>query len=267
MNSSKNYVWDAKDYAKNSQNQFQWAKELIPKLRLRGNEALLDVGCGDGKITVEIANFLPNGRVVGVDSSATMINLANNALPQKDYPNLTFLVIDARNLQFNCEFDRVFSNAALHWIIDQKTVLQGIGRALKPSGRALLQMGGKGNAQAVMGILDDLLVEEQWQGYFEGFMFPYSFLDSEEYSALLVQASLKPLRVELIPKTMKLNGAEGLAGWIRTTWLPYTERLPLEKRDAFIGEIVRRYLKDRPADDLDVVCLDMVRLEVEAIKP
>ena len=69
MNKSKSYDWDAKDYAKNSQNQFQWAQELIPKLKLVGNEALLDIGCGDGKITAEISKCLPEGRAVGIDSS------------------------------------------------------------------------------------------------------------------------------------------------------------------------------------------------------
>jgi len=84
------YNWNAQDYAKNSANQFQWAKELILKLKLRGNEAVLDIGCGDGKITAELARCLPNGRVVGVDSSEKMINLAKSTFQQKDYPNLSF---------------------------------------------------------------------------------------------------------------------------------------------------------------------------------
>jgi trans-aconitate 2-methyltransferase len=61
---ARNYAWDAKDYAKNSQNQYQWAKELIPKLKLKGNETLLDIGCGDGKITAELAKCIPNGLAV-----------------------------------------------------------------------------------------------------------------------------------------------------------------------------------------------------------
>ena len=72
------YAWDAKDYAKNSQNQFQWAQELIPKLKLRGNESLLDIGCGDGRITAEIAKCLPDGKAIGIDNSAQMINLAQS---------------------------------------------------------------------------------------------------------------------------------------------------------------------------------------------
>ena len=150
------YNWNAQDYAKNSQNQFQWAKELIPKLKLQGNEALLDIGCGDGKITAELARCLPDGWAVGVDSSEKMINLAQNTFPPKDYPNLTFQVMDARKLTFQSEFDMVFSNAALHWIVDQKAVLAGVQRSLKPGGRLLFQMAGKGNAKDIIGIIDEL---------------------------------------------------------------------------------------------------------------
>jgi trans-aconitate 2-methyltransferase len=267
MNRPKNYTWDAKDYAKNSTNQFQWAKELIPKLKLQGNEALLDIGCGDGKITAEISKCLQKGRAVGVDSSAQMINLAKTSFSKSQYSNLDFQVMDARKLSFHEEFDLIFSNAALHWIVDQKPVLEGVQRSLKPQGRILFQMGGKGNAQAVLGILDDLLIEKQWRDYFEGFTFPYAFCSREEYTAMLLEAGLKPLRVELFPKVMKLDGSEGLAGWIRTTWLPYTERLPIELRDGFVKEIVNRYLKNHPADTDDAVHLGMVRLEVEAYKP
>jgi len=262
----RNYAWDAKDYAKNSQNQYQWAKELIPKLKLTGNEALLDIGCGDGKITAELAKFIPNGLVVGIDSSAQMIKLSENTFPNRDYPNLSFQVMDTRKLIFQNEFD-IISNAALHWIVDQKPVLQGVHRSLKTGGRILFQMAGKGNAQAVLGILDDLLVEEPWKEFFEGFAFPYGFFSPEEYAEFLFEADLKPLRVELFSRDMKHAGEEGLAGWIRTTWLPYIERLPIEKRDKFVKEIVKRYIKNHPIDADGVVHLGMMRLEVEAYKP
>jgi trans-aconitate 2-methyltransferase len=266
MNSEKNYSWNASDYAKNSQNQFQWAKELIPKLRLQGNEYLLDIGCGDGKITAEISKCLPNGKAIGIDSSSQMINLAITSFTNEQYPNLNFQLMDARNLPFEEEFDLTFSNAALHWIPDQKAVLQGVQRSLKQQGRLLFQMAGKGNAQAVLKIFDELLVLPKWQRYFDGFAFPYAFLGSQEYRQLLVQVGLKPVRVDLFPREMKFPSAEGMAGWVRTTWLPFTERIPVEMRDDFVKEIVSRYLADYPADDEGVVHLDMMRLEVEAQK-
>jgi trans-aconitate methyltransferase len=261
------YNWNAQDYAKNSANQFQWAKELIPKLKLQGNETLLDIGCGDGKITAEIAKCLPSGRLVGVDSSEKMVNLAKSTFPSKDHANLSFQVMDARKLTFQSEFDRAFSNATLHWIIDQKDVLCGVQRSLKSGGRLLFQMAGKGNAKNVLSIIDELAAVETWKGFFENMTFPYGFYDPKEYKAFLHEAGLVAERVELFPKDMKFNGAEGLAGWVRTTWLPFTDKLPVELRPKFIELIVNRYLKEHPADAEGTVHVGMMRIEAEANKP
>jgi trans-aconitate 2-methyltransferase len=260
------YNWNAQDYAKNSQNQFQWAQELIPKLKLQGNEVLLDVGCGDGKITAELARFLPKGRAVGVDSSEKMIDLAKHAFPQNDYPNLSFRVMDARKLTFDCEFDVVFSNAALHWIVDQKAVLAGVQRSLKPNGRLLFQMAGKGNAKDILNLINELMDVEPWKGFFKGMSFPYGFYDPEEYNSLLHQAGLIADRVELFPKDMKHNGKEGLVGWVRTTWLPFTDRIPVELRSKFVELIVNRYLEKHSVDAAGIVHVGMMRIEVEAHK-
>jgi trans-aconitate methyltransferase len=261
------YNWNAQDYAKNSQNQFQWAKELIPKLKLQGNESLLDIGCGDGKITAELARCIPRGRAVGVDSSEKMIDLAKTAFPQKDYPNLCFQAMDARKLTFQSEFDLAFSNAALHWIIDQKAVLAGVQRSLKPGGRPLFQMAGKGNTKDILDLINELTTVEPWKGFFGHMTFPYGFYDPEEYNLFLYQAGLVAERVELFPKDMKFNDAEGLAGWIRTTWLPFTSKLPDELKSKFVDEIVNRYLKYHPSDVDGTVHVGMMRIEVEAHKP
>jgi trans-aconitate 2-methyltransferase len=266
-NKPKNYAWDAKDYAKNSQNQLQWAQELIPKLKLRGNEALQDVGCGDGKITAEIARCLPDGRAVGVDSSKEMITLAQKTFPKEDYPNLSFKVMDAKELCFQPEFDLAFSNAALHWIVDQNAVLAGVARSLKGGGRLLFQMAGKGNAQDILSIIDELSNVEPWKKYFSNMTFPYGFYNPQEYRQFLAAANLKAVRVELFCRDMKHQGKDGLAGWVRTTWLPFTDRLPETLKPKFVESIVNRYLALHPADDAGVVHVGMMRLEVEATKP
>jgi trans-aconitate methyltransferase len=261
------YNWNAQDYAKNSQNQFQWAQELIPKLKLQGNEALLDIGCGDGKITAELAKCLFKGRAVGVDSSIKMIDLAKKAFPQKNYPNLRFEIMDARKLTFKSEFDVIFSNAALHWIVDQKAVLASVQKSLKPGGRLLFQMAGKGNAKDILSLINELMTVEPWKDFFHNMTFPYGFYDPEEYTVYMRQAGLLAERVELFPKDMKFNGAEGLAGWVRTTWLPFTDRIPVELRPKFVELIVGRYLEGHPADAAGAVHVGMMRLEVEARKP
>jgi len=196
-----------------------------------------------------------------------MINMAKTSFPPQEYPNLSFQVMDARNLTFQSEFDLIFSNAALHWIVEQTSVLHGVYRSLKPSGRLLFQMAGEDNAKDIITILNEFINEQHWKQFFEGFTFPYRFYGPKKYTTLLRKAKLRPQRVELSPKDMKLVGTEGLAGWIRTTWLPYTEHLPPESRNKFVSEIVNRYIKDHPADEEGVVHLGMMRLEVEATKP
>lgn len=264
------YKWDAEDYHKSSAEQQKWAKELLSKLSLKGDESILDIGCGDGKITAEIANLLPHGLVVGIDNSEEMINFAKEKFPKEKYPNLTFILLDARNLinnEFNLlnKLDVVFSNAALHWVVDHLPVLEGIKKCLKPSGKILLQMGGKGNASEILEVIDSIKSnEEKWNKYFENFSFPYGFYDAEEYSRLLESVGLSVKKIELIPKDMVQIGKEGLAAWIRTTWLPYIQRVPENLRDEFINEIVTNYIETHPLDNEGFVHIKMMRLEVEA---
>jgi trans-aconitate 2-methyltransferase len=111
---SKLAKWNAADYAANSVVQQTWARELIAKLDLRGGEHILDVGCGDGKVTAEIARAVPRGSVTGVDASSQMIAFAKKTFPAKKFPNLKFQVMDARKIKFARQFDVIFSNAALH---------------------------------------------------------------------------------------------------------------------------------------------------------
>jgi len=162
----KKFQWDANDYAKNSSAQQKWARELITKLSLSGDESLLDIGCGDGKVTAELALNLKDGVVVGIDNSAEMIFLAKDNFPLSIYPNLSFFKQDARELSFNQEFDVVFSNAVLHWVLDHRPVLNGIYRAMKPNGRVLVQMGGKGNAASVINVVNKIIECREWQKNF-----------------------------------------------------------------------------------------------------
>ncbi len=97
--------------------------------------------------------------------------------------------------------------------------------------------------------------------------FPYGFYNAEEYTAFIKQAGLLAERVELFPKDMKFDGAEGLAGWVRTTWLPFTDRIPVELRPKFVELIVDRYIERHPMDNEGVVHVGMMRIEVEAHKP
>ena len=100
-------VWNAADYAANSSQQQAWGRELIAGLKLRGDERVLDVGCGDGKVTAEIARALPRGSTVGIDASPQMIEFARTTFPKEKVSNLEFRVMDARKIRFEPSFDLV----------------------------------------------------------------------------------------------------------------------------------------------------------------
>ena len=127
--------WDAADYARNSTAQLGWARELLDKLSLGGDEALLDIGCGDGKVSADLSRRLCSGSVLGIDSSAQMVTLARQSFPVSEYSNLSFASADARWLDFEARFDVVFSSATLHWIRGHGPVLAGIERSLKVGGQ------------------------------------------------------------------------------------------------------------------------------------
>jgi len=260
------YNWNARDYAEHSTAQQEWARELIAKLQLQGSESILDIGCGDGKVTAEIATAVPNGSVLGVDNSRSMVELAQKKYPADKFPNLNFQLADARNLPFKQQFKIVFSNAALHWVRNHLPVLDGIYNSLLPAGRILLQMGGRGNAAAIIAVLKDVINTTRWCPYFSDFEFPYGFHDAGDYKIWLEQAGFQSVRAELLPKDMLHEGKPGLAGWIRTTWLPYTQRIPEEQQEGFINDLVDKYILRYPPDNNGKIIVQMVRLEVEAAK-
>ena len=232
---------------------------------LKGSEKVLDLGCGDGKVTSEIATHLKTGSILGIDSSVNMIKLANKTFPQSTHPNLKFKVKDIQDLNYDSEFDLIFSNAALHWIKDHSNLLKSIQRSLKPGGRILIQMGGKGNGKEILDIGDELTEDPEWNTYFHDFSFPYGFYDAKTYKKWLEEAGLTALRVELISKVMDQNGIEGLKSWMRTVWLPYTQRIPENLQEKFIDDVAYRYIENHPIDLDGFVHVDMVRLEVEAL--
>ena len=188
--------WDPEDYARHSSAQLAWARELIAKYRRFGEpsllapdeaecapippdwgtfRAVLDVGCGDGKITAEFARALPDGFVLGVDSSPAFVDYAREHYPPSTHPNLRFEIMDARRLAYPRRFDLIFSNATLHWVDDHRAFLAGCARLLAPGGRLVLSCGGKGNAAAMVSVMDELIRKPRWERYFAAFVFPYHF--------------------------------------------------------------------------------------------
>jgi trans-aconitate methyltransferase len=258
--------WNAADYAANSVVQQYWARELIAKLDLRGDEHVLDVGCGDGKVTAEIARALPRGSVTGADASPQMIEFAKKTFPAETFRNLRFRVIDARKIKFGRQFDFIFSNAVLHWVDDHQAILRGAAAVLKSGGRLVVSCGGKGNAQDVFVALRPEMRLKRWREYFRKMPTPYFFYAPDDYKKWLPKFGFKVEKLKLAPKDATYQGAEGLATWLRTTWIPYVQRVPEIVREEFIAAVTQRYIVKHPPDPDGKVHVKMVRLEIDATK-
>lgn len=130
------FEFDGNRYQEASAHQKEWGNRLIDELDLSGGERILDLGCGDGALTARLARFVPHGQVIGIDSSAGMIDAAVNHRAD----NLSFALKDINDLDYADEFDVVFSNAALHWVKEHSSLLVNVHRSLKDGGIARLRM-------------------------------------------------------------------------------------------------------------------------------
>ena len=299
--------WNAAAYAANSSVQQSWAREIIAKLKLRGDEHILDVGCGDGKVTAELARAVPSGTVVGMDASAEMISFASKKFPALKIPNLKFQVCDARQITQALlpspassskeeragvrrqivsksklltpalspprgegvhapKFDLVFSNAALHWVDNHETILHGAASVLTPGGRLLISCGGKGNAHDVFLALRPEMRLKRWREFFRKMPLPYFFYAPGDYEKWLPKSGFKINSIMLAPKDVVYDGAKVFATWLRTTWLPFVQRVPENLREEFIAAVTQRYVAKHPAAGKNKIHVRMVRLEIDAAK-
>src|SRR5208337_5047618 len=226
---AKSAKWNPADYAAHSTVQQSWARELIARLSLRGDEHILDVGCGDGKVTAEITQAVPRGSVVGIDASAEMIAFAQKAFPPSAISNLAFQICDARKISLaalfpgapasrrrvpcvpagrrrsqthgggvkSASFDLVFSNAALHWVDDHEAILRGAASVLKPGGRLVVSCGGRGNAHDVFLALRPEMRLKRWRGFFRKLETPYFFYRPDDYEKWLPRFGFKTNNIKL----------------------------------------------------------------------
>jgi trans-aconitate 2-methyltransferase len=234
--------WNAQEYDRLSALQATMAAEVLALLRLKSNERVLDVGCGNGKVTAAIAERVPQGSVLGVDASADMISFAKEHWPA-GRPNLQFAVADARHLPFKAEFDLVVSFNALHWITEQALPLQAIHRALKPDGKAQLRLVPKSQRKSIEDVIEETCRLPRWAGHFNGFHDPYLHLTPEQYADLARQQNFRVLSVNTSDKAWDFESRATFLAFSKVTMIEWTQHLPEPDRPAFITDVLDRYRK------------------------
>jgi len=221
--------WDANLY--NAKHDFVWkfGSNVVSLLDPRGGERILDLGCGTGHLTAQIAES--GAQVLGVDYSADMV-----AAARKAYPDLKFEISDARNLNYRNEFDAVFSNATLHWIHEPELVLRGVWRALRPGGRFVAELGGKGNIRAMQNAFDHALIE--FGAAKEGEVRPWYYPSVSEYSTLAERNGFEVRFITLFDRPTGLaDGEAGMRNWILMFGAEYLAKAGEGKQEEFLGRV------------------------------
>jgi trans-aconitate 2-methyltransferase len=218
--------------------QATMAEEALALLNLNGSEHILDIGCGNGKTTTEIAARVPQGKVIGVDASADMIAFATS---NNQHLNLEFAVADARHLRFTQEFDLAVSFNALHWIPEQALALQSIRAAIKPDGRAQLRLVPKGQRKSLENIIEETRLSPRWSGHFNSFHDPYLHLTPQEYGALAEQNGFRLLRTHTAAKAWDFQSRAAFLAFGSVTFVEWTQHLPEAGRLDFVKDVLDRY--------------------------
>jgi trans-aconitate methyltransferase len=219
---------------------------------LGAQDRVLDVGCGNGKITAAIAERIPQGSVLGVDPSRNMIDFAREHYGPSTHPNLRFELGDARNLQYHHEFDRVVSFNAVHWVPEQVAVLRSVGAALKPDGEALLRFVPDRPRKCLEDVIEDVCALPQWAAYFEVRPKPYIHPAPDAYRALAEENGLKVLQLEVEDKAWDFGSRRAFFDFCHVTFAERTRFLPEREWSAFITEVLDRYqpvAADGPAEN------------------
>jgi trans-aconitate 2-methyltransferase len=233
--------WNAPGYARIARLQEAMAAEVLALLDLKGTERVLDLGCGNGKVTAEIAARLPEGSVVGVDSSAEMIAFAASHFAPRVRPNLRFETADIRQLHFQQEFDLVVSFNALHWIPQQDVALGSIRSAMKANGSAQLRLVPAGKRKSLENVIEETRLSPRWVDYFHEFHDPYLHLTPEQYGALAERNGLRVSHLHTQDKAWDFTSRAAFEAFGSVTFVEWTRVLPEGERVAFVTDVLDRY--------------------------
>jgi trans-aconitate 2-methyltransferase len=245
--------WDAGTYHRVSVPHEEWARSVLDRLSLGGDETVLDAGCGSGRVTALLIERLPEGRVVAVDGSPSMVAKVGEVLRPQDEAR----VADLAGLELEEPVDAVFSSAVFHWVLDHDALFRSLRAALRPGGRIAAQCGGAGNIGRLREVTREVQEREPYAAHFAGFEEPWNYAGEEETGERLERAGFAEARSWLQPwRILPPSPAEFLA----TVCLgPHMDRLPGPLRNRFVADVI--------AEEAEPLALDYVRLNIEARVP
>jgi trans-aconitate 2-methyltransferase len=247
--------WDAATYDRVSDPQEEWGREVLARLDLRGDETVLDAGCGSGRVTKLLLERLPRGRVIGIDAAPSMIEVARKTLGEDSRVELQ--VGNLADLALPEPVDAIFSNATFHWILDHQRLFERLYAALRPGGAMEAQCGGEGNVAEWVRAIDAANGDERFSPYLRAMPPATNFASVADTEARLARAGFEVGRVWLYDRTLEPRQPRD---FVRSVGLSkQLARLPAELHDDYVDAVLGSM--PRP------LVLRYVRLNISARRP
>ena len=242
-------TWDGRSYDRISGPMEALGLAVLERLQLRGDETVLDAGCGSGRITQALIERLPDGHVIAVDASQSMVEAARERLPGADVRQ-----IDLLELELEQPVDAILSTATFHWIADHERLFARLRGALRSGGRLVAQCGGEGNIDVLRGHANDVLAREPYAEHFQGFQPPWNYAGPDETRERLLAAGSQTADCSLQPAPKQPDEPREFLSTIVLG--PHVQQLPAELREPFLDDVLA--VLGEP------VVVDYVRLNIDA---
>ena len=250
--------WDAERYHRLSEPQVAWGRRVLERLDPQPGERVLDVGCGTGRLTAEVAARTVR-LVIGADRSATM---TAQARARRD-PRTAFVLADGQALPFGQAFDAVFSTATFHWIPDHARLFAALHGVLKPGGRLVAQCGGGPNLARLLDRAHALMESPRFKPWFRAWSDPWNFAGVDETRTRLREAGFTSVEVSLEPAPTTFADALAYADFISCVCVRHhVDALPAPERAPFVATLAEETAADDPP-----YTLDYWRLNIAAVRP
>lgn len=240
--------WNPTSYGLVNSLQQAVARYALGDLVVRGDERVLDVGCGDGRVTAMVADRLTTGSLIGVDPSEAMVEAARQRFPAQG--RLHFEVGTAATLAYEADFDLVTSFNALHWETRWRTALERIRAALRNGGRALLVFVCDGERPSIEEVIMETARSPRFREWFEGFAVPFVHVDPDEYAAAAVSCGFEVEYLTVADIDWDFDSRDAFEGWCAAGTVAWTSRLPHNDRSAFVSQVITSYSGVSGSDSL-----------------
>jgi trans-aconitate 2-methyltransferase len=250
--------WNADSYERMSAPIEAMGREVLSRLELRGDETVLDAGCGTGRVTEALLERLPEGRVIAVDGSRSMIGQARERLGTD---RVEYLVADLAQLELPRRVDAILSTATFHWVPDHDALFTRLHAVLEPGGQLVAQCGGAGNIARTLVVAERVMGEDRFKDAFAGWEEGWNFVDPETTKARLEAAGFEEVETWLHEEFTQFGSVEELTRFLKTVVLKHhLTFLPVGKWDPFAAAVAGGLAEE------GTLVVDYVRLNMLATR-